>query len=201
VAALRGDYAAAHARYEEGLAVATEVQARGFLAYCLVGLGEVAAAEEQDAWAVILWGAAETLYETIGVSLPPVERTAYERLMAAARARLGEEAFAAARAQGRAMTPEQALAAREPQAIPGERVPLVPPRPPASPAPSYPAGLSTREVEVLRLVAQGLSNAQIAEQLVISPYTVNAHMRSIYNKLEVNSRIAVVQFATKHHLI
>jgi DNA-binding NarL/FixJ family response regulator len=99
------------------------------------------------------------------------------------------------------MTPEQALAAREPQAIPGERVPLVPPRPPASPAPSYPAGLSAREVEVLRLVAQGLSNAQIAEQLVISPYTVNAHMRSIYNKLEVNSRIAVVQFATKHHLI
>jgi predicted ATPase/DNA-binding CsgD family transcriptional regulator len=201
VAALRGDYAAAHARYEEGLAVATEVQARGFLAYCLVGLGEVAAAEEQDAWAVILWGAAETLYETIGVSLPPVERTAYERLMAAARARLGEEAFAAARAQGRAMTPEQALAAREPQPIPGERVPVVPPRPPASPAPSYPAGLSAREVEVLRLVAQGLSNAQIAEQLVISPYTVNAHMRSIYNKLEVNSRIAVVQFATKHHLI
>ena len=54
---------------------------------------------------------------------------------------------------------------------------------------------------MLRLVAQGLSNAQIAERLIISPYTVNAHLRSIYSKLEVSSRIAVVQFASKHNLI
>jgi DNA-binding CsgD family transcriptional regulator len=201
VAALQGDYAAAHALYEEGLAIAAEVHARGFLAYCLVGLGEVVAAEEQVPWAVLLWGAAESLYETIGTSLPPVERTAYEHLMAAARAQLGEEAFATAWAQGRTMTPEQALAVREPQAIPAEITPVTPSTTPASPAPSYPAGLTAREVEVLRLVAQGLSNVQIAEHLVISPYTVNAHMRSIYSKLDVNSRIAVMQFASRHHLI
>ena len=201
VAALQGDNVAAHALYEEGLARAAEVNARGFLAYCLVGLGEVVAAEEQVAWAVRLWGAAETLYETIGTSLPPVERTAYERLMGAARAQLGEEAFAAAWAQGRAMTPEQALAAREPQVIPGEITTATPSTTPATPVSPYPAGLTAREVEVLRLVAQGLSNAQIAEQLIIRPYTVNAHMRSIYSKLEVNSRIAVMQFASRHHLI
>jgi ATP/maltotriose-dependent transcriptional regulator MalT len=201
VAALQGDYVAAHALYEEGLAIAAEVHARGFLAYCLVGLGEVVAAEEQVAWAVRLWAAAETLYKTIATSLPPVERTAYERLMAAARAQLGEETFATAWAQGRTMTPEQALAALEPVATP-EEMPKVPSSiPPVTPTPSYPAGLTAREVEVLRLVAQGLSNAQIAERLIISPYTVNAHMRSIYSKLEVNSRIAVMQFASRHHLI
>jgi len=68
-------------------------------------------------------------------------------------------------------------------------------------APAYPAGLTVREVEVLRLVANGLTNAQIAQQLVISTRTVNAHMRSIYNKLEISSRIAATRFAIDHHLL
>jgi len=68
-------------------------------------------------------------------------------------------------------------------------------------APTYPAGLTVREVEVLRLVANGLTNAQIAQQLVISTRTVNAHMRSIYNKLEISSRTAATRFAIDHHLL
>jgi predicted ATPase/DNA-binding NarL/FixJ family response regulator len=67
--------------------------------------------------------------------------------------------------------------------------------------PIYPAGLTVREVEVLRLVANGLTNAQIAQQLVISTRTVNAHMRSIYNKLEISSRTAATRFALEHHLL
>ena len=47
---------------------------------------------------------------------------------------------------------------------------------------SYPAGLTAREVEVLRLVAQGLTDIQVAEQLVISRRTVNWHLTSIYSK-------------------
>jgi len=66
--------------------------------------------------------------------------------------------------------------------------------------PTYPAGLTAREVEVLRLVAQGLSDAQVAAQLVISPRTVNSHLTSIYNKLGVDSRTAASRFAVEHQL-
>jgi DNA-binding NarL/FixJ family response regulator len=52
------------------------------------------------------------------------------------------------------------------------------------------AGLTAREVEVLQLVADGLSNAEIADRLVLSQRTVHAHLRSIYDKLGVNSRTA-----------
>ena len=67
-------------------------------------------------------------------------------------------------------------------------------------APAYPAGLSAREVEVLQLVAEGLSSAEVAERLVLSPRTVEQHLRSIYNKLGVSSRAAATRFAVLHHL-
>jgi DNA-binding NarL/FixJ family response regulator len=54
---------------------------------------------------------------------------------------------------------------------------------------------------VLSLLAQGLSNKQIAKQLVISPFTVNKHVDSIYGKLGVRSRIDATRFAVKHHLV
>ena len=66
---------------------------------------------------------------------------------------------------------------------------------------SSPAGLTAREVEVLRLVAQGLTSAQIAEQLVIGVVTVNFHVRSIYSKLGVSSRSAATRYAIEHHLV
>jgi DNA-binding CsgD family transcriptional regulator len=50
-------------------------------------------------------------------------------------------------------------------------------------------------VEVLRLVAQGLNDAQVADQFVISPRTVNTHLTSIYNKLGVDTRTAASRFA------
>ena len=62
------------------------------------------------------------------------------------------------------------------------------------------ANLSVREIEVLRLVAEGLTNAQAAEQLFLSPRTVEQHVRSIYNKLGVSSRAAATRFAIEHHL-
>jgi DNA-binding CsgD family transcriptional regulator len=65
---------------------------------------------------------------------------------------------------------------------------------------SYPAGLSAREVEVLRLVAEELSDAQIAERLYVSLHTVKSHLRSIYTKLGVSSRSAATRFALEHAL-
>ena len=54
---------------------------------------------------------------------------------------------------------------------------------------------------MLRLVAQGLTNAQIAEQLIVSPHTVHAHVRSIHSKLGVTSRSAATRYAFEHQLV
>jgi DNA-binding CsgD family transcriptional regulator len=67
-------------------------------------------------------------------------------------------------------------------------------------APSYPAGLSPREVEVLRLVAQGWTDAEVAARLFLSPRTINQHLRNIYNKLGVSTRAAATAFAYEHQL-
>jgi DNA-binding CsgD family transcriptional regulator len=67
-------------------------------------------------------------------------------------------------------------------------------------SPPYPADLTEREVVVLRLVAQGLTNAQAGEQLFLSPRTVEFHLRSIYGKLGVSSRLAATRFAIEHDL-
>jgi ATP/maltotriose-dependent transcriptional regulator MalT len=61
--------------------------------------------------------------------------------------------------------------------------------------------LSPRELEVLRLVAQGLSDAEIAEQLVVSPHTVHRHVANIRAKLRLPSRTAAVAYATREGLL
>jgi predicted ATPase/DNA-binding CsgD family transcriptional regulator len=61
--------------------------------------------------------------------------------------------------------------------------------------------LTAREMEVLRLLATGLSNSQIAKRLILSTFTVNRHAQSIYGKLGVNSRSAATRFAVDHHLL
>jgi DNA-binding NarL/FixJ family response regulator len=74
----------------------------------------------------------------------------------------------------------------------GERV-----RPPAEP----PAGLTAREVEVLRLLARGLTNKQAAQRLAISPKTVGRHVESIYSKIGASTRAAAALFAVEHDLL
>jgi DNA-binding NarL/FixJ family response regulator len=64
-----------------------------------------------------------------------------------------------------------------------------------------PAGLTRREFEVLRLAAKGLTNAQIAETLVISLATVNSYLSSVYNKLGVSSRLGAMRYVIDHHLL
>ncbi len=67
--------------------------------------------------------------------------------------------------------------------------------------PAPPAGLSPREVEVLRLVAVGRSNPEIAASLVLSEKTVARHLSNIFAKIDVGSRTAAASFAYEHHLV
>jgi predicted ATPase/class 3 adenylate cyclase/DNA-binding CsgD family transcriptional regulator len=195
-----GDDVRSQSLYEEGIAVARKTGNRQTVAFGLEGLARVVAVQGELAWAVRLWGAAETLRESIGIPILPVERPAYESSVAAACAQLGEKSFAIAWAEGCLMTPEQALAAREPVMIPTPLPTESSSTPLAKPATTYPDSLTTREVEVLRLLAQGLTDVQIAEQLVISPRTVNNHLTSIYSKIQVSSRAAATRYALEHHL-
>jgi DNA-binding CsgD family transcriptional regulator len=89
--------------------------------------------------------------------------------------------------------PRQLFAVREER---HERVPT-----PPTHAASRSAGLTVRELDVLRLVATGHSDAQVAEQLYLSVRTVNAHLRAIYRKVGVRSRVAASRFAEENGLL
>ena len=65
---------------------------------------------------------------------------------------------------------------------------------------TFPAGLTQREVEVLRLVAQGMTDAEAAEELFLSPRTIGQHLRNVYNKINVSNRAAAASWATEHGL-
>jgi len=204
VSAAQGDLAAARALYEESLIPGKGVN--HYLSYqdlapALEGLAAVVAAQGEPTWAARLWGRAQAHRDAYGLPLAPVYRAHYDHAVAAARLQLGEPAFAIAWVEGRTMTLEQVLVAREPvtRPLPAPAIPLAAPPAEKSPAPS-PDELTAREVEVLRLVAHGLTNAQIAERLVISPKTVHSHLGSIYSKLGIRSRSAATRYAIEHQL-
>jgi DNA-binding CsgD family transcriptional regulator len=192
VLATEGDYAAAQMLFEQSLEISCELNEQWVASVYLLVLGEVVAAQQKLAWAAQLWGAAEALRDAFDVPIPLAQRADYERSLSAARVYLGERAFAASWAQGRSMTPQQALAAKGKKPTPALTT--------TAPPPTYPAGLTAREVEVLRLLADGLTDIQIAEKLVLSPRTVHAHISSIYNKLGVTSRSTATRYAMEHHL-
>ncbi len=191
---LQGDTVAARRLYQESLKLLFEYHGfKELIAASLEGLAALETEQGTPYPAAQLWGAAEALREAIGVPVYPVYHASYERATALARASLGERDFLTAWAEGRSMTPQQALLLAPTPARPAAAPPL--------PSPTFPAGLTAREVEVLRLLAQGWTDAQIAEQLVISPRTVNRHTTSLYSKLGVSSRAAALRSASELHLL
>ena len=58
--------------------------------------------------------------------------------------------------------------------------------------------MTDSELAVARRVAQGLTNREVAEQLFVSPHTVSSHLRSIFAKLDINSRLALAQLAAQY---
>jgi ATP/maltotriose-dependent transcriptional regulator MalT len=201
ISLVQGDYATARALLEESLTLARAMGSKWYIAACLVGLGAVVAAQGEAVWAARLLSAAQALCEAINGVLPPFMRDMQKRATAEALAQLGEEVFTAAWAEGRTMTPEQALAAQGPVTKPTTDSAGPSSIPRTRKDTTYPGGLTAREVEVLCLVAQGLTDAEVSKDLVISTSTVNSHLKSIYSKIGVSSRSAATRWAIDHGLL
>jgi ATP/maltotriose-dependent transcriptional regulator MalT len=189
LASRQGDVVQANALYRESLSLAQRFEDKAVVGWSLLGLARVARAQGHYGLAASLLGAASARLN-VPIDLNLAERTDYEREVAVTRTYLGQETYAQAYEEGCSMTPEQALAASEPAMTAKRHAP-----------PAYPDGLTVREVEVLRLVALGLPDAQVADKLVISPRTVQGHLRSIYTKIAANSRSAATRYAIDHKLI
>jgi predicted ATPase/DNA-binding CsgD family transcriptional regulator len=205
LARLQGDHQRAVGLLQLSLALYQELDSKSEMPYTLEALAITAADQGQFRRAAHLWGAASGLRDAVHAHLQPSYVSEYAPTLEKVRAALGKDAFAIAWAEGQAMTLAEALAlATEdtPAAEPAEPGPPSPkPEPPSSAQPRAQAyGLTPREVEVLRLVACGLTDAQIAEKLVISPRTVGKHLESIYSKLYLSSRSAATRWAIEHGL-
>ena len=192
----QGDSVAARGLVTEALVVAGELRDRSLASEALELSAKSALRNREGHRAARLLGSAHALREAIGAPIPPSDRAAYEEDVVAARALLRDQAFAAAWAEGRTMTLEQAIA-----------LALAPPEPaPAAIAngstvarPADP--LTRREREVAALIARGLTNRQIAEELVIAERTAHAHVGNILGKLGFPSRAQVAAWAVEQGLL
>ncbi len=198
VARSQGDHVGAVRLYQETLGRGVDQM---LMAECLAGVASLAAACEESEQAARLFGAADAMRQGFDFHDDPGIRAGQDRVRDAARANLGSERSTAAWAAGAALPPEAAIAeAAEFLATVSQSMAEGQP-PGQSDALAYPAGLSGREVEVLRLVAQGLTNTQVAEHLYLSPNTIRAHLRHIYRKLGVSSRAEATRAVLDHGLL
>ena len=201
----QGNLTAAGQLYEESLAILREIGSSSFgpiVASYLEGWGAMLASRGEPEEATRVWGAAEALREAIGAPMPPVDRNNYEQTVAIVRTQLEEQTFRALWIQGRSTTPEQVLnlqgSVPTPASFPPGQSSLASTKAPPPPSSDK---LTPRETEVLRLLAQGLTNPQIATQLVISLPTVNTHVGSVFNKLGVNTRSSATRYAVERGLV
>jgi predicted ATPase/DNA-binding CsgD family transcriptional regulator len=188
----KGDYAAARHRIENSIQLYNRM-GDPQISSTLKFLATVLHKQGLDVWAARVLGMANTLY---GNHPMTALITTFEEhfhlgdIRAELRAKLGEETFTIEFNKGHKLKLEDLRSIPHP-AQPSPSEPSFPPNPP----------LTMREMEILRLLAQNLNNPQIAEYLVISRRTVDAHLRSIYNKLDVNSRDAAIRVAGENRLI
>jgi len=192
--ALRQDEFIQAARlFTESLVLARELKRIRNILPDLVGLAAVACEIGEYESAVRLLGVVAAQLSAVNHILDPIDQLDYERSLESAQAELGAAAFDQAWKDAQNLTLEQtimeaiAFGAKAEAAI--------------SSAQTYPAGLTAREVEVLRLVAQGLTNFKVAAELVISPRTVHTHLGNIYRKLNTSSREVATRFALEHGLV
>lgn len=145
--------------------------------YALEVLACIAAADRQARRAARLFGAAEALREPVGEFMSASLHVARDESLADVRAELGARVFATAFASGRGLTLDEAVAL----ALAVDTDP--------------PSSLTSRELEVARLVAEGLSNREIAAALVLTERTTESHLTHIFTKLGVRSRTQLATWA------
>ncbi|MEV4702229.1 LuxR C-terminal-related transcriptional regulator [Actinoplanes sp. NPDC049316] len=184
-----GDNAGAAQAAKESLEVGKLVEDEQFgVGLSLESLGWVAAAERRDQRAAQLLGASDRMWRAMHASLSSFRtlHDFHDECVAQLRERLGDRAFEAAFARGAALSRADAVA------LALERVPAPRPAPaPADTAGLAELGLTPREREVAALVAEGLTNREIAARLVVAQRTAEGHVENILSKLGFTSRAQV----------
>jgi predicted ATPase/DNA-binding CsgD family transcriptional regulator len=168
---------------ERSFSIARELGERWRMSLSLLAFGCAAVASGRPAAGVQLLSCASRTREETGGQWMLYNRTDFERSLEAGRAALSDEAFAAAWATGQTLTLDEAHTLALGDEAPGHA--------------ANGGSLTAREWQVLQLIADGLSDAEIAKRLVVSPRTVHAHLRSIYRKLGVTSRAAARSYAQR----
>ena len=186
------------------------------MAYALIGLALASGGGADPGWSARLHGAADQAFADLDHALEPLEGRLADLDRQRLRAALGDAAFEAEHAAGRTLGPAQVLAAlgrtdagpgqaRVPhQARPGmqpDRAGALVSEPDAAVPGEAVAVLTPRERDVLKLVAQGLSNPDIARQLVLSEHTVHRHLANILRKLGLSSRSAAAAWGVRTGLV
>jgi predicted ATPase/DNA-binding CsgD family transcriptional regulator len=160
----------------------------GGIARCFECLAFIAIAEKRDQQAARWLGAAENIRQGLHAERIPPEQEEYEREIVILRGRMNTQDFTGSWLEGQALTFQQVIAEVDQLLV----TPQVKRHDPNT--------LTPRELDVLRLLVQGLSDTQIAEKLVVSRRTVTTHLTTIYSKFGVNSRSAAIRYALDHEL-
>ncbi|HEX8221155.1 MAG TPA: LuxR C-terminal-related transcriptional regulator [Chloroflexia bacterium] len=203
VSAEEGEYERAVEGLSQAIEMMQEMEAVQSIAYAVGVLGKVAYMQGRHEQAVRLYAAASALFDRCGLPLEPPLHTdpaEYRRHLEESRGTLGDRAFDAAWERGRELTvPEMLAELRNPPRQ--EAVETAQLHPGVSGSSTLASGLTPRELEVLRLVASGMTNSEAAAALTVSPHTINMHLRSIFSKLGVTSRSAATRFALVNGLV
>ena len=187
--------------YRESLSALVAAGDSVWLFKPVTGLAAVAARCDRNEVAAQLLGTVDALLQRTGARLLPFDVPIYETAHAAARASLGETAFAAAKQAGHGLSMAALFAAADAIVAVAEDVARAPRRRGGHDVDNVRFALTSREHEVLRLLAQGKTDREIAEVLFVSRRTVNAHVASILGKLGVHSRRDAVAHARELALL
>ena len=166
------------------------------IAYALIGLAMAGHGRADPGWSARLHGAADQALADLGHALEPLEGRLADLDRQRLRTAMGAEAFEAEYAAGRTLDPAQVLAEARAQGRSGRAG-----RGAAGYAGEAASVLTPRELDVLKLVAQGLSNPDIAQRLVLSEHTVHRHLANILRKLGLSSRAAAAAWGVRTGLV